>query len=48
MTCGCGQPHDRHGDDANLTYEDLEAAAKASDITPGEAMDNMQDALTKA
>ena len=48
MTCACGQPHERHGDDANITWEDLEAAAQAAEITPAEAMDNMQDAMSKA
>ena len=48
MTCGCGQPHERHGDDANITYEDLDSAAQAADITPAEAMDNMQASLSNA
>jgi hypothetical protein len=48
MTCGCGEPHEQHGDAANITWEDLERAAKAQDITPAEAMDNMQDAMAKA
>lgn len=41
MDCGCMMPHDRMGDERNITWEDIEAAAEANDITPDEAMDNI-------
>jgi hypothetical protein len=31
MNCGCGQPHDDHGDSANITADDLARAGKAND-----------------
>ena len=32
MTCGCGEPMNRHGEDANITYDQLQAAANAAGI----------------
>lgn len=42
MTCGCGEPHDDHGDRRNITYEDLKRAADASKIPVKEAVGNIQ------
>lgn len=42
MTCGCGKPHDRHGDERNIVMEDLERAAEASNITMEKAIENIQ------
>jgi hypothetical protein len=30
MNCGCGQPHDEHGKPANITADELQAAADAN------------------
>ncbi len=45
MSCGCKQPDERHGDDRNIVRQDLEDAAKASDITAREVVKNIQDAF---
>ncbi|HEY1330658.1 MAG TPA: hypothetical protein VGH10_04190 [Actinomycetota bacterium] len=42
MSCGCGEPHDRHGDKRNITYEDLKSAATASKISVKEAVRNIE------
>lgn len=33
MNCGCGQPHESHGVEANITAEDLRRAGEANDQT---------------
>jgi hypothetical protein len=47
MTCGCGEPMNRHGDDANITYDQLQAAANAAGIDPEKAADNIHDLAKK-
>lgn len=42
MSCGCNEPNDDHGDDRNITREDLERAATAADTTPEQAADNIR------
>ena len=41
MTCGCGKPNDDHGDSANITYDALQAAAKAANLDAESAADNL-------
>lgn len=45
-SCGCGAPNDNHGDAANITLEDVEAAAKAAGVSPGQAADNIMSAAS--
>jgi hypothetical protein len=40
--CGCGKPEDRLGDDRNILWSEIVAAADANDITPSEAVRNIQ------
>jgi hypothetical protein len=47
MTCGCGEPMNRHGEDANITYDQLQAAANAAGIDPEKAADNIHDLAKK-
>ena len=47
MTCGCGKPNDQHGDKANITYDQLQAAAEAANIDPESAADNLHDLAKK-
>jgi hypothetical protein len=47
MTCGCGKPNDQHGDKANITYDQLQAAADAAHIDPESAADNLHDLAKK-
>jgi hypothetical protein len=42
MSCGCGRPDDDHGDDRNITSEDLQRAAEAADTTPEQAAENIR------
>lgn len=41
LTCGCMEPNDKHGNDAHLTEDEFMASAKASKLSPGEALDNL-------
>lgn len=41
MTCGCGMPHDDHGNPDYLTIEDLEASAAPDGIGLDEAVKNI-------
>jgi hypothetical protein len=41
LSCGCGEPNNDHGNASNITMQDLEAAAKAANITPEQAADNI-------
>lgn len=40
--CGCGKPEDQMGDDRNILWSQIVASAEANDITPAEAVLNMQ------
>lgn len=40
--CGCGIAEDKHGDDRNINWSEVVAAAEANDISPEEAIRNMQ------
>jgi hypothetical protein len=48
MSCGCGQPNEGHGDDANITFEHLQRAAQAAGIEPEAAADNIHAAAKQA
>lgn len=39
--CGCKAPEDKHGDERNILWSDIEAAARANDQTPQQALENM-------
>ena len=45
LDCGCGEPNDRHGDDRHITMEDVEAAARASEISVDEAARNITEGM---
>jgi hypothetical protein len=40
--CGCGIPEEKHGDDRNIAWSEIVASAEANDISPTEAVQNMQ------
>jgi hypothetical protein len=44
MSCGCGEPNEKHGNPDNITLEDLKRAAKAANIEPEQAADNIHAA----
>ncbi len=45
VSCGCGAPHEKHGDDANITMDDIERAARAANLSTTEVADNIQSAV---
>jgi hypothetical protein len=45
MSCGCGEPHETHGDKRNIIYADLKKAGDASKISVKEAVRNMEKTL---
>jgi hypothetical protein len=40
-SCGCGKPNDKHGDDRNITWDEIKAAAEAGHVNTTEAAQNM-------
>jgi hypothetical protein len=44
-SCGCGEPNEKHGDDANITRDDIEQAASAANITPQEVVGNLSSSV---
>lgn len=43
MSCGCGMPTDSHGDERNITQDDLDRAAQAANISRDQAAQNIMD-----
>lgn len=41
MSCGCGVPNDNHGDERNITQDDLDRAAQAANVSREQAADNI-------
>jgi hypothetical protein len=41
MSCGCNEPHEQHGDQRNIVYEDLKRAADASNTSVKEIVSNI-------
>jgi ribosomal protein S26 len=41
--CGCGIPEDKHGDDRNIAWSQIVASAEANDLSPADAVGNMQE-----
>lgn len=46
LSCGCGEPNERHKD-GDITYDDLKRAAANSNIDPEQAADNIHDGAKK-
>lgn len=40
-SCGCGKPSEQHGDPANITSDQIDAAAIAADISREQAAENI-------
>jgi hypothetical protein len=45
LSCGCGEPNEQHGDERHIIQADIEAAAKASDISTAEVITNIQKGM---
>lgn len=41
MSCGCGAPNDNHGNERNITQDDLDRAAEAANISREQAAENI-------
>ena len=41
VSCGCGEPNERHGDDRHITQDDLQQAAAAANISLDEVVRNI-------
>jgi hypothetical protein len=41
VSCGCGQPNEKHGDDRNITQDDLDQAGEAANISSAEVARNI-------
>ncbi len=41
LNCGCGQPNERHGNDANITLEDVRRAGESNGQSVEESLRNM-------
>ena len=41
VSCGCGEPNERHGDDRHITQDDLQQAATAAEISLDEVVQNI-------
>jgi hypothetical protein len=46
LSCGCGEPNEKHGDDRNITMEDMQKAAQASNIPPMKAAQNIMNGMS--
>jgi hypothetical protein len=44
ISCGCGMPNDRHNNPDLITQDDLDRAAKAANMSPQDAAQNIADA----
>jgi hypothetical protein len=38
LNCGCHKAHDTHGDERNITYEDVKSAAEANGMGVAESL----------
>src|SRR5687767_6397472 len=43
MSCGCKQPNEDHGDERNITLQDLEDAGQAGEVGTQEVVRNIQE-----
>jgi hypothetical protein len=48
LSCGCGEPNERHGDDRHVTQDDIDAAAAAADISPTQVVENIRTSAQPA
>ncbi len=48
MSCGCMQPDDNHGDERNLTRDDLDRAAQVAGISRDQAAQNIMACCQQA
>ncbi len=42
VSCGCGTPEDKHGDERNITLSELQGAAEAAKVDIAQVVANIQ------
>jgi hypothetical protein len=47
LSCGCGEPEERHGADS-ITVQDLQRAANEAEISLQQAATNIREGMEKA
>jgi hypothetical protein len=47
MSCGCGEPNEKHGNPDNITLDDLKRAAKAANVETEKAADNIHELASR-
>jgi hypothetical protein len=45
LSCGCGQPNNKHGNQNNITMDDLQKAAQAANESIQDAAKNIADSV---
>lgn len=45
MSCGCGDPNNNHGDNRNITQDDLNRAAQAAGVSQQQAAQNIANSV---
>lgn len=48
LSCGCGQPHENHGDARNITLDKLQESAQAANISTLDAARNIREFIEAA
>ena len=43
VSCGCGSPEDKHGDERNITLSELQQAAEAAGVSLDEVVANISE-----
>lgn len=46
VSCGCRQLDESHGDDRNITMDDLEQAAEAAGLGVGDVIENIRESAS--
>lgn len=48
LSCGCGSPNDKHGDERHITQDDLQQAAEAAGVSPQQAAQNIMTGVQQS
>lgn len=43
LSCACGKPNEKHGDDRNITLQDIQAAGQAAEASAEKVVTNIQE-----
>jgi len=45
VSCGCGKPNDKHGNESNITMDELKNAAKAANEDVADVAKNIAESV---